>query len=694
MMTSRSELVDAALYYADIGYRVFPCHPNTKEPMTARGFYDASSDPTQIEAWWAAEPMANIGIPTEGLILVDVDGEGNPWPGSPERAMSLSGCPVSLTPHGGLHRLYKQPTDKVWKNTVSLLAPMVDTRVAGGYFIAPPSLLDGVAYRWAETCELDCSPGTLPCPPPWLVMALDAIEAGRNGNGTSLAHVGNIIPDGQRNDTLARLAGAMRRTGMGYEEILPALLKVNALRCSPPISSREVQRIVKSICRYEPDQITVAVIENHWAQDAAALEVTAGPEDPGALPEGLLRVPGFISEVMDYTLATAPYPNVAMSFSGALALQAMLAGRKVRDSGDNRTNLYILALAHSSAGKDRPRKVNNEILHAIGLSNQIGGLFASGEGIQDVLFQTPSILFQTDEIDGILQSINKSKDARHESIMNTLLTMYSSANSLFPMRRKAGQEDAGVIDQPCLCVLGTAIPNHYYDALSTRMLTNGFFARMLVFECAKRAPGQEPRLLSIPSRVLETAGWWASYSPTSGNMQGQHPRPAVVPCSDAAAAILVESRLEAESEYAKAEDQADTVGTTVWGRVSEHIRKLALVYAISENHLAPVVEAEAVGWARALVMHQTRRMLFQCAGHVADNPFHALCLRAIEKIREVPSGEISHSRLLKKMQMEAREFMALMTTLEQQGEVVVRTQSHEGSGRPGRFYALRQGARP
>ncbi|HEX42733.1 MAG TPA: hypothetical protein ENN81_11845, partial [Phycisphaerales bacterium] len=59
--------------------------------------------------------------------------------------------------------------------------------------------------------------------------------------------------------------------------------------------------------------------------------------DPGQMPEDLLRVPGFVSEEMDYCLQTAPYPNTVMAFCGALALQAFLAGRKVRDPGDNRT---------------------------------------------------------------------------------------------------------------------------------------------------------------------------------------------------------------------------------------------------------------------------------------------------------------------------------------------------------------------
>lgn len=152
--------------------------------------------------------------------------------------------------------------------------------------------------------------------------------------------------------------------------------------------------------------------------------------DPGPIPESLCRVPGFVESVMDHCLATAPYPNVPLAFCGALALLALLTGRKVRDEADNRTNIYLLALAFSAVGKDWPRKVNTSILHRVGLVNALGEKFASGEGIQDSLFLQPAMLFQTDEVDGLLQSINKARDARHENILGTLLTMYSSANSI------------------------------------------------------------------------------------------------------------------------------------------------------------------------------------------------------------------------------------------------------------------------
>ena len=55
--------------------------------------------------------------------------------------------------------------------------------------------------------------------------------------------------------------------------------------------------------------------------------------DPGPIPEHLFQVPGFIGQVMAFTLASAPYPNVALAFCGAMGLQSFLAGRKVCTPG-------------------------------------------------------------------------------------------------------------------------------------------------------------------------------------------------------------------------------------------------------------------------------------------------------------------------------------------------------------------------
>lgn len=89
------------------------------------------------------------------------------------------------------------------------------------------------------------------------------------------------------------------------------------------------------------------------------------------------------------------------------------------------------------------------------------------------------------------------------------------------------------------------------------------------------------------------------------------------------------------------------------------------------------------------MMHQTRRMLFMAAGHVAENPFHAECLKAVEKLRSAPGNELPHSVLLKRMKMDSKSFGMLVETLVQQGDIEITTTAKPGW--PIRSYRLAGG---
>ena len=692
-------LLDAALYYASMGLPVFPCQPRTKKPACANGFYDATTDKAIIRAWWSQNPDANVAMPTgkaSDLVAVDVD----PRHGGDESLVDLtaSHSPLpetaeALTGGGGRHIFVQHPGGRV-PCSQSAIAPGVDIKGDGGYVVLPPSVHpDGGSYAWEFSSDIaDVRPA--PCPE-WLVALIRDDTEETPHEPTSRPTDANAIPSGQRNSALASLGGGMRRMGMSEGEICAALLATNQARCEPPLDGREVERIAASVARYEPDGITVALAENHYGQMFADDEADDGPRtvDPGPVPDDLLRIPGFVSEVMDHSLETAPYPNPTMAFCGALALQSFLAARKVRDPGDNRTNLYLLGLAYSSAGKDWPRKVNTKLLWQVGLGQCVGDKFASGEGIQDALLVTPAMLFQTDEIDGMLQSICRSREARYENIMGTLLTMYTSSATVFPMRRKAGKEAAGAIDQPSLTVFGTAIPTHYYEALSARMLTNGFFARMIVLEAGKRGNGQEPSIRDLPERVIATARWWAGFEPSEGrgNLAGCHPVPATVEQTPEARRLVAEVREHAEHEYSQAEDRGDDVGTTVWGRASENIRKLALVYAVSENALNPVIGEDAVRWASRFIEHQTLRMLFMASEHVSSGEHDSRCKELIRVLRQWRDGRgdgwMPFWRISRKLPWGNREHEEVRTTLLSQR--MIEYSHNKTTGRPQRLYRLR-----
>jgi hypothetical protein len=102
MFKSNKTLLDEALRYASFGYRVFPCAPREKFPATEHGCLDATTDEDQIEKWWTEQPDANIGISTEGLLVLDIDKESRDWPKF-EQCIDLARAPATRTANCGRH---------------------------------------------------------------------------------------------------------------------------------------------------------------------------------------------------------------------------------------------------------------------------------------------------------------------------------------------------------------------------------------------------------------------------------------------------------------------------------------------------------------------------------------------------------------------------------------------------------------
>lgn len=73
------------------------------------------------------------------------------------------------------------------------------------------------------------------------------------------------IPEGQRNDTLFKLAFASNKQGTPKAERLLSLLKVNAERCEPPLPKEEVEGIVERAYRNAPEgklEVPLALLNN------------------------------------------------------------------------------------------------------------------------------------------------------------------------------------------------------------------------------------------------------------------------------------------------------------------------------------------------------------------------------------------------------------------------------------------------
>lgn len=419
-------------------------------------------------------------------------------------------------------------------------------------------------------------------------------------------------------------------------------------------------------------------------------------EDPGFIPEEFLEIPGFVSKLMAHTMSVAPYPNKYMSFCGALSMLSTVVGRKVTDLYDTRANLYVLGLAESGSGKDHPRKVNLKIANEIGAHNDrdfgtsVVNNFASKEGIEDMLKKNPILLWQCDEMDGLLRSMDGYTNENARRMMEILLELYTTSSSSYTVRLKANAESSETIVLPNLNLFGTCIPKNFYEAMSEKMMSNGMFGRMLIVEDnTKRVPNDHiSRDKSIPESILAQVRYWMTqckqydYSNGGGTSASScTPEKAYFTHSPEAMQLLRGIRDIYDGEYETCREDGDSMGTSVWARAFELTNKLALLYTCSENPYSRVIRWTAVEWASKLVDHQCRRMLFKAREKAFGTTHEKNSNRLIELLRRARENSMKRSEITRKLRdLTSREIDDILDTLSEANIVQV-WKDRTGKGR-------------
>lgn len=249
--SSSGLLLKAALDYGRLGWSVIPVEARGKRPLIRWQVYQSRrADPLEIAEWFRRWPDANVAVVTgvvSGLVVLDLD----PRHGAAESLQRLQrehgpiGETVEAVTGGGGRHLYFAHPGEIVRNRVGL-APGVDLRGDGGYVVAPPSVhASGAPYRW--TCSPDVFP--LASLPAWLVRLL----SGGSHRARPLTEwrglVREGVAEGERNDTIASLAGHLLWHDIDPEVAAELLLAWNAARCRPPLDEAEVLRTVASITR-------------------------------------------------------------------------------------------------------------------------------------------------------------------------------------------------------------------------------------------------------------------------------------------------------------------------------------------------------------------------------------------------------------------------------------------------------------
>lgn len=240
--------------YLSRGWSIIPIRPRDKRPLIRwEDFQHRHPDEAEARAWILEWPECGIGIVTgaiSGLVVIDVDA-GHGGNGSLEQLEREHGrLPTTVecrTGGGGRHLYFAHPGGLI-RNKVGL-APGVDLRGDGGYVVAPPSLhASGLRYAWVD----GRSAGSMAIAPlPDWALRQVVEEPARRGHPIAYWRrlVGEGVPAGERNNTIASLAGHLLRHGVDASVVMELLLCWNRIRCRPPLADEEVAAVVTSISR-------------------------------------------------------------------------------------------------------------------------------------------------------------------------------------------------------------------------------------------------------------------------------------------------------------------------------------------------------------------------------------------------------------------------------------------------------------
>ena len=638
--------LDAALDYARKGYPVFPCSENTKIPFkNTNGSKDATTDLDKITEWWTKFPNANIAMATgsiSGLYVVDID-----VPAS-ELMPRLPETWTARTRGGGWHYVYRctQTLPNTAKGAKNALAPDTDTRGEGGYIVVWPSTCDGKGWRWhneidpvplpdwivekvrpkAQSLQLQRSTFSM-ASTTWARKALDAEcddvartgEGGRNHNLHRAAFkIGQIVGAGHlsQDAAVSALVAAGLACGLPSGEVTTTVnrgLQRGMIIPRSPIDNRAAW-----VDPFHGEEITIGeVVEAEIVKaKPPARDIDA---ERWALFHSVRSLGGLCDSFSSWVIRGADHPQPGLTLASLLALGSVMAGRRLVYRRST-SSLYLVALAASGEGKNRPQSCMGRVVDDCWPLLQGPNSFSSGpsftDGVRRAVANGTGIVLVLDEYGMQLGNMMGPRASSHRQDIKQSLTelatkgidCWSPALSLV----KGGGKLTLVA--PVVTILGSTTPESLHGVLTSSDVADGFVGRHVWMRAqAVLPPWQAPETrpddeipLDVRSAILalrERHEAWHMALPVTSDAGVDEIRfytPLQVTEDDAAREILTACKLECDD--ARRTGSRSDVPPAVLARLPEFASRIALVlaYLSQPEQIIPVVTGHVARVAVAL----------------------------------------------------------------------------------------------
>ena len=664
--------------YIKQGIRIFSCYSN-KTPVPKNGFYGATLEPEEIQKQFYDDSFL-IGLPTgntNGIVVIDIDvKDGRTVEELLEELKQYVQLPENLfqvqTPSGGMH-LYFSVINTNLSSSVRFFDKNLatDLRANGGYVCAP----DGKGYIVYDDVDgLDIDDLKARCPA--LPESIENYK--KQSNNQEIAIIQDLPPEEIREirsalnyidpddrDTWIRVGMALKSTGSPAAEGLFNEYSQRSDKYNPADQPKRWKTLKPK------GDLTIASIF-HEAQKAGWVTTYERKEVATVLPpitdidkvrqsferelfpKDLLKPAGLVGDIMKYIIENSIKRQPIFALAAALTAVGVLAGRKVQTGMRVRTNIYALCVGESGCGKEAPRKIIKELFLAAGCG-ELANVeeLASDTSIVTTLKKSPAQIFLLDEIGRFLKTTLSATHGSHlYNIVTTLLKLYSEKDQIFNGKNYADGDKKVTIAQPHLCLLGTTVPDTLYRGLTLEHVTNGFLARMLIFETDDSYPPKTPRrdmTSKPPVEILDQIR--ALYrKPVNlvpdGNLDHLNPCPQIVPLTLPASDILKE--FDCFIEDMRKELRAQGKVETTYNRTTEMAEQIALILATGRNIDNPEIDEDDMTFAIRLSKYLSDHMFYIVHNYIANNEQEHEVKRVLKLIRD--AGKLKFADIARKTQ--------------------------------------------
>ena len=711
--------LNAALALARGGAFIFPCRSaGIKQKNPCPGVYwrhASTRDEKKIRNWWVQFPGAIPGIDLgkSGLLVIDCDRK----PGRPDGVVALENLaakhqsdllsvPIVDTPSTGRHYYFKQDFTPPHGNGRGNMPGGIDVRGHGGYVIGPGSTFtDGTGGYDAFGDIFSAGPM-----PDWLraILAQQRYEPLPIEFTVPPAPTGSAYGDTALREEAARVASASEGTRNdtlnaathSLAQLVPHILShgeveqaMTGAALSAGLNPVEIRKTIRSA-------MVAGMKKPRGPSEAPHVQIMLGRTDSAPdhdpetgeihddVPAPSLPAPGgLVQDIADWITSTAIYPQPALSMGAALTIVGTAAGRHMAGPTRSGTHLYVIGLAKSGAGKDRPMRAIPQILSAAGLRAHIGpDQFISMPAVINFLCRAPLSVCAIDEMGSFLKRINGRRASGFEAAISGMLRSAWGASFAAMATPEWAARSSEVIYSPSMSIYGVSTPREFYESMEGGDITNGVLNRFLVIEASARPDEQSPVDPSIvPDRIIS-------------GLKSIYYR------DQMAAAQLCTSKISPDYFTLKISDGAESVRRAFvadinaradadhgmepfLARTAENAIRLATIAAIG-NGRAMVTESD-MEFGAAWSMHCTETLAHGAGLYIADSDNQAAANAVRRAIRE-SGGRVKRRELLQKLKhrYKSRELEDVIKSLAEAEDILIEKMIPPTGGPPTYWYSV------